>query len=209
MIPIKLLGYHLKGIGLPPSLLQAIKRSHAASDGTYGSPRVVRDLMDAGLACSENRVARLSVRRAAPQHTANKHPCRTPARHPASFGTGPGPRSSPCAFHRQACESAALACPSALPPTARRTHLGPLSANKKASEVSKAQPGNDWAQGPSKIRTPRSGLEPVTDGITVFGATGKTFRYWTPAKYVDNIFGACSRLFAPQRQIDAGMITQV
>jgi len=40
-------------------LLQAIKQSHDASDGTYGSPRVVRDLIDAGLACSENRVARL------------------------------------------------------------------------------------------------------------------------------------------------------
>jgi putative transposase len=40
-------------------LLQAIKLSHEASDGTYGSPRVVRDLADAGLACGENRVARL------------------------------------------------------------------------------------------------------------------------------------------------------
>ena len=40
-------------------LLQAIKQSHDASDGTYGSPRVVRDLIDAGFACSENRVARL------------------------------------------------------------------------------------------------------------------------------------------------------
>ena len=40
-------------------LLKAIKDSHEASDGTYGSPRVVRDLIDAGFACSENRVARL------------------------------------------------------------------------------------------------------------------------------------------------------
>lgn len=40
-------------------LLQAIKCRHEASDGTYGSPRVVRDLVEAGLACSENRVARL------------------------------------------------------------------------------------------------------------------------------------------------------
>lgn len=40
-------------------LLQAIKLSHEASDGTYGSPRVVRDLADAGFACGENRVARL------------------------------------------------------------------------------------------------------------------------------------------------------
>jgi len=40
-------------------LLQAIKHLHEASDGTYGSPRVVRDLIDAGFSCSENRVARL------------------------------------------------------------------------------------------------------------------------------------------------------
>ena len=40
-------------------LLKAIKHSHEASDGTYGSPRVVRDLIDAGFSCSENRVARL------------------------------------------------------------------------------------------------------------------------------------------------------
>jgi putative transposase len=40
-------------------LLHAIKSSHEASDGTYGSPRVVRDLINAGLSCSENRVARL------------------------------------------------------------------------------------------------------------------------------------------------------
>ena len=33
-------------------LLQAIKHSHEASDGTYGSPRVVRDLMDSGIASS-------------------------------------------------------------------------------------------------------------------------------------------------------------
>jgi putative transposase len=40
-------------------LLNAIKHSHEASDGTDGSPRVVRDLIDAGFSCSENRVARL------------------------------------------------------------------------------------------------------------------------------------------------------
>lgn len=40
-------------------LLKAMKHSHEACDGTYGSPRVVRDLIDAGFSCSENRVARL------------------------------------------------------------------------------------------------------------------------------------------------------
>ena len=40
-------------------LLKAIKHSHEASDGTYGSPRAVRDLMAAGFSCSEKRVARL------------------------------------------------------------------------------------------------------------------------------------------------------
>lgn len=39
--------------------LNSIKHSHEASDGTYGSPRIVRDLIDAGFSCSENRVARL------------------------------------------------------------------------------------------------------------------------------------------------------
>ncbi|WP_370660247.1 IS3 family transposase [Massilia glaciei] len=36
-----------------------MKDNHEASDRTYGSPRVVHDVLDAGLACSENRVARL------------------------------------------------------------------------------------------------------------------------------------------------------
>ena len=40
-------------------LLKAIRHSHETSDRTYGSPRVVRALIDAGFACSENRVARL------------------------------------------------------------------------------------------------------------------------------------------------------
>jgi hypothetical protein len=42
-------------------LLQAIKHSHEASDGTYGSPRVVRDLIDAGFACNKNRVEGVRV----------------------------------------------------------------------------------------------------------------------------------------------------
>ena len=40
-------------------LLNSIRLSYQASDNTYGSPRVYRDLQDAGNACSENRVARL------------------------------------------------------------------------------------------------------------------------------------------------------
>lgn len=40
-------------------LLKATKYSYKASDGTYDSPHVVRDLVDAGFACSENREARL------------------------------------------------------------------------------------------------------------------------------------------------------
>ena len=40
-------------------LLKAIKHSHETNDGTYGSLRVARDFMDAGFACSENRVASL------------------------------------------------------------------------------------------------------------------------------------------------------
>ncbi len=40
-------------------LLSQIQRHFAASDKTYGSPRIVRDLHDDGVACSVNRVARL------------------------------------------------------------------------------------------------------------------------------------------------------
>jgi putative transposase len=41
-------------------LLKSIRLSHQASDNTYGSPRVFRDLQKAGHACSENRAARLT-----------------------------------------------------------------------------------------------------------------------------------------------------
>jgi putative transposase len=40
-------------------LLKSIRHSYQASDNTYGSPRVYRDLQEAGHACSENRMARL------------------------------------------------------------------------------------------------------------------------------------------------------
>ena len=40
-------------------LTTRIRESFAASDRTYGSPRVWQDLQDWGEACSENRVARL------------------------------------------------------------------------------------------------------------------------------------------------------
>jgi putative transposase len=40
-------------------LTAAIQASHAASDGTYGAPRILRDLRDAGHAVGQKRVARL------------------------------------------------------------------------------------------------------------------------------------------------------
>jgi transposase InsO family protein len=40
-------------------LVGKIKVVHAESHQTYGSPRIYRELKDAGMACSENRVARL------------------------------------------------------------------------------------------------------------------------------------------------------
>lgn len=40
-------------------VLGRIRASFAASDQTYGSPRIVRDLRDEGMTCSVNRVARL------------------------------------------------------------------------------------------------------------------------------------------------------
>jgi len=40
-------------------LLEAIQRSHANSNGIYGSPRVHRDLREEGITCSRKRVERL------------------------------------------------------------------------------------------------------------------------------------------------------
>jgi putative transposase len=40
-------------------LLHTVRLAHAASDGTYGAPRVHRDLCDAGLRVGKKRVARL------------------------------------------------------------------------------------------------------------------------------------------------------
>jgi putative transposase len=40
-------------------LVDKIKVVHAESHKTYGSPRIYRELKDNGVACSENRVARL------------------------------------------------------------------------------------------------------------------------------------------------------
>lgn len=41
------------------SLLEKIKSAHKQSRMTYGSPRITRDLMDKGIICGKNRVARL------------------------------------------------------------------------------------------------------------------------------------------------------
>ena len=40
-------------------LVSLIRQSHEASDSSYGSPRITRDLREMGQKCSENRVARL------------------------------------------------------------------------------------------------------------------------------------------------------
>jgi putative transposase len=40
-------------------LLVAIKRSYDESHGIYGSPRIHYDLREAGIVCSENRVAKI------------------------------------------------------------------------------------------------------------------------------------------------------
>ena len=56
-------------------LLHAIRVSHEASDSTYGSPRVVRDLWDQGETCSENRVARLMQKAGIKaRHRRRRHP---------------------------------------------------------------------------------------------------------------------------------------
>ncbi|MEM6843873.1 MAG: IS3 family transposase [Bacteroidota bacterium] len=43
-------------------LVKQIKEIHHQSRQTYGSPRVYDELQDRGIACSENRVARLMQR---------------------------------------------------------------------------------------------------------------------------------------------------
>ena len=43
-------------------LMLNIRVSYAASDGTYGAPRVLRDLHDEGLHVGQKRVARLMQR---------------------------------------------------------------------------------------------------------------------------------------------------
>ncbi len=40
-------------------LKEQIKASHTRSDGTYGAPRIWKDLMDVGIRVSKKRVARL------------------------------------------------------------------------------------------------------------------------------------------------------
>jgi putative transposase len=40
-------------------LIELIRKSYLASGGSYGSPRIHKDLVEAGETCSENRVARL------------------------------------------------------------------------------------------------------------------------------------------------------
>ena len=41
------------------TLLEAIRRYYRASRGTYGSPRITKDIRDTGLLCGANRIARL------------------------------------------------------------------------------------------------------------------------------------------------------
>lgn len=40
-------------------ILNKIKQAYVESCGIYGSPRIHRDLKEAGIACSENRVANI------------------------------------------------------------------------------------------------------------------------------------------------------
>lgn len=40
-------------------ILEEIKQAHVESGGIYGSPRIHKDLKEAGIACSENRVAKI------------------------------------------------------------------------------------------------------------------------------------------------------
>lgn len=62
-------------------LLAEIRAFHAASDRTYGSPRITRDLREAGHPASENRVARLMRANAIRAKTVKKWRATTNSRH--------------------------------------------------------------------------------------------------------------------------------
>ena len=63
------------------ALYMQIKTTYDASHGTYGSPRITRELRDKGIRCSENRVARLMREKALAAQTKRKFKVTTDSRH--------------------------------------------------------------------------------------------------------------------------------
>ena len=93
-------GGYYRSLGRAPSasavrraeLVGRIRAAHAASRGLYGSPRVTGELNAAGIAVSENTVARLMSRHAIRSKVARprfRPPRTTDSNHPDPFGAQP------------------------------------------------------------------------------------------------------------------------
>lgn len=63
------------------ALLEAIRKAHHKSHETYGSPRITQELKAQGIACSENRVARVMQAHAIRSRTARKFTVTTLSKH--------------------------------------------------------------------------------------------------------------------------------
>lgn len=63
------------------ALYVRIKETYNAFHGTYGSPRITRELQDKGIQCSENRVARLMREKELAAKTKRKYKVTTDSKH--------------------------------------------------------------------------------------------------------------------------------
>ena len=63
------------------ALYVRIKETYDAAHGTYGSPRITRELRDKGIQCSENRVARLMRKKELAAKTKRKFKVTTDSKH--------------------------------------------------------------------------------------------------------------------------------
>ena len=63
-------------------LLEMIQKSYKESRGTYGSPRMTRELREKGMACGKNRIARLMKQNNIMAKTRRKFKATTQSKHP-------------------------------------------------------------------------------------------------------------------------------
>jgi transposase InsO family protein len=62
-------------------LLEMIKKSYKESRGTYGSPRIVRDVREKGIRCGENRIARIMQKNQIVAKAKKKYKATTQSKH--------------------------------------------------------------------------------------------------------------------------------